>query len=121
MSGQERRRRSVREKLNAVEPEFRGKTCCWWTDSIVRGTTGRELVELSRGAGARRVFFASASPPVCWPNVYGIDTPTRTELLAAGRNVAQVTSRLGADRVIYQTLERRAGRRARIESETDRI
>ena len=105
MSGQERRRRSVREKLNAVEPEFRGKNVLLVDDSIVRGTTGRELVELSRGAGARRVFFASASPPVCWPNVYGIDTPTRTELLAAGRNVAQVTSRLGADRVIYQTLE----------------
>ena len=105
MSGQERRRRSVREKLNAVEPEFRGKNVLLVDDSIVRGTTGRELVDLARGAGARRVFFASASPPVCHPNVYGIDTPTRTELLAAGRNAAQVASRLGADRVVYQKLE----------------
>ena len=105
MSGQERRRRSVREKLNAVEPEFRGRNVLLVDDSIVRGTTGRELVELARGAGARRVFFASASPPVRWPNVYGIDTPTRAELLAAGRNPAQVAARLGADRVVYQTLE----------------
>ena len=105
MSGQERRRRSVREKLNAVEPEFRGKNVLLVDDSIVRGTTGRELVELARGAGARRVFFASASPPICWPNVYGIDTPTRTELLAAGRDARQVAARLGADRVVYQTLE----------------
>ena len=105
MSGQERRRRSVREKLNAVEPEFRGKNVLLVDDSIVRGTTGRELVELARGAGARRVFFASASPPVRWPNVYGIDTPTRAELLAAGRDARQIAARLGADRVVYQTLE----------------
>ena len=104
MSGQERRRRSVREKLNAVEPEFRGKSVLLVDDSIVRGTTGRELVELARGAGARRVFFASASPPVRFPNVYGIDTPTRAELLASGRGPAQVAARLGADRVIYQEL-----------------
>jgi amidophosphoribosyltransferase len=74
-------------------------------DSIVRGTTGREIVQMAREAGANKVFFASAAPPVRFPNVYGIDMPTRTELIATGRNEEQVAREIGADAVVYQDLD----------------
>lgn len=104
-AGQEKRLSSVRKKLNIIESEFAGKKVMLVDDSIVRGTTGRELVELARNAGAEKVYFASAAPPVRHPNVYGIDIPTRAELLAGHRNEAEIAAYLGADRVIYQSLE----------------
>ena len=104
MAGQTRRRRSVSEKLNIIPPEFAGKNVLLVDDSIVRGTTAGQLVGMARAAGARRVYFASAAPPVRHPNVYGIDIPTRGELIAHGRNLAEITTRLGADAVIYQEM-----------------
>ena len=90
MPGQEIRRQSVRRKLNAIELEFRDKNVLLVDDSIVRGTTSRQIIEMAREAGARRVYFASASPPVRYPNVYGIDMPAAQELVAAGRTDAEV-------------------------------
>ena len=104
-AGQMRRHREVRKKLNAVEAEFAGKSVMLVDDSVVRGTTARQLVSLARAAGAERVYFASAAPPIKYPNVYGIDIPTRAELLAGYRNEAGVASYLGADKVIYQSLD----------------
>jgi amidophosphoribosyltransferase len=105
MPGQEIRRQSVRRKLNAIELEFRGKNVLLVDDSIVRGTTSRQIIEMAREAGARRVYFASASPPVRYPNVYGIDMPAASELVAAGRTDAEVAAYIGADWLIYQDLE----------------
>lgn len=102
--GQSRRRRSVAEKLNIIAPEFKDKDVLLVDDSIVRGTTAAELVGLARAAGARRVYFASAAPPVRHPNVFGIDIATRGELVAHGRGEAEITTRLGADSVIYQDM-----------------
>jgi len=104
MPGQSVRRRSVRQKLNAISMEFKGKNVLLVDDSIVRGTTSREIVQMAREAGARRVFFASAAPPVRFPNVYGIDMPTRSELIAAYRSEEEVALELGADALIYQDL-----------------
>ncbi|MGI9306557.1 MAG: amidophosphoribosyltransferase [Gammaproteobacteria bacterium] len=104
-AGQARRRRSVAEKLNIIAPEFSGKRVLMVDDSIVRGTTGAEIVGMARLAGARRVYFASAAPPVRHPNVFGIDIATRGELVASGRGEAEITTHLGADRVIYQDME----------------
>jgi amidophosphoribosyltransferase len=105
MPGQQQRATSVRRKLNAIDLEFRGKNVLLVDDSIVRGTTSAQIVELAREAGARKVYFASAAPPVRFPNVYGIDMPAANELVAAGRTVEEVASLIGADWLVYQDLE----------------
>jgi amidophosphoribosyltransferase len=105
MPGKEVRSRSVRQKLNPIAMEFKGKNVLLVDDSIVRGTTSREIVQMAREAGARKVFFASAAPPVRFPNVYGIDMPTRAELIAAHRSEEEVARELGADALVYQDLE----------------
>jgi len=105
MPGQELRRKSVRQKLNAMAVEFREKNVLLVDDSIVRGTTSREIVQMARECGARKVFFASAAPPVRHANVYGIDMPTRSELIASDRDEAGVAEAIGADAVIYQQLD----------------
>ncbi len=105
MPGQASRKKSVRQKLNAIAQEFRGKNVLLVDDSIVRGTTSREIIQMARDAGAKKVFFASASPPVRFPNVYGIDMPTRTELIAAFRNDEEIRQEIGADALIYQDLD----------------
>ncbi|MSP97448.1 MAG: amidophosphoribosyltransferase [Betaproteobacteria bacterium] len=105
MPGQGVRRKSVRQKLNAIGMEFKGKNVMLVDDSIVRGTTSQEIVQMAREAGARRVYFASAAPPVRFPNVYGIDMPTRAELIAAHRTEEEVAREIGADALIYQDLD----------------
>ena len=105
MPGQEVRKKSVRQKLNAIGMEVKGKNVLLVDDSIVRGTTSREIVQMARDAGARKVFFASAAPPVRYPNVYGIDMPTSRELIAYGRSDAEIAREIGADRLIYQDLD----------------
>ena len=105
MPGQAVRRRSVRQKLNTVAREFKGKRVLLVDDSIVRGTTSREIVEVARAAGALKVFFASAAPPVRYPNVYGIDMPTRSELIANFRSNDEIATEIGADALIFQELE----------------
>jgi len=104
MPGQGVRRRSVRQKLNTIGMEFRGKNVMLVDDSIVRGTTSREIVQMARESGARQVYFASAAPPVRYPNVYGIDMPTRQELIANGRSDEEIAREIGADALIYQEL-----------------
>ena len=104
MPGQEEREKSVRRKLNAIEHEFRGKNVLLVDDSIVRGTTSAQIIELAREAGARKVYFASAAPPVRFPNVYGIDMPAASELVAAGRTEEEVARLIGADWLVYQEL-----------------
>ena len=104
MPGQATRRKSVRQKLNAIGMEFKGKNVMLVDDSIVRGTTSSEIVQMARESGARKVFFASAAPPVRYPNVYGIDMPTRDELIACGRDDDQIAREIGADQLIYQDL-----------------
>ncbi|WP_036169021.1 amidophosphoribosyltransferase [Massilia sp. 9096] len=105
MPGQAMRKKSVRQKLNAIAAEFKDKNVLLVDDSIVRGTTSREIVQMAREAGARKVFFASAAPPVLYPNVYGIDMPTRDELIAHGRTVEEVCKEITADRLVYQDLD----------------
>lgn len=105
MPGQATRKKSVRQKLNAIASEFRGKNVLLVDDSIVRGTTSREIITMAREAGAKKVYFASASPPVRFANVYGIDMPTRAELIAAYRNDEEIRLEIGADVLIYQDLE----------------
>lgn len=105
MPGQQQRRKSVRQKLNAMNIEFRGKNVLLVDDSIVRGTTSREIVQMAREAGANKIFFASAAPPVRFPNVYGIDMPTRQELIATDRTSEQICEEIGADYLIFQDLE----------------
>jgi amidophosphoribosyltransferase len=105
MPGQAIRRKSVRQKLNAIGMEFKGKNVLLVDDSIVRGTTSREIVQMARESGARKVFFASAAPPVRYPNVYGIDMPSRDELIATGRSDAQIAREIGCDELIYQDLD----------------
>jgi amidophosphoribosyltransferase len=104
MPGQQMRKRSVRQKLNAIDLEFKDKNVLLVDDSIVRGTTSEEIVQMARDAGARKVYFASASPPVRYPNVYGIDMPAASELIAHGRSEEEVREAIGADRLIYQDL-----------------
>jgi amidophosphoribosyltransferase len=105
MPGQDLRQKSVRQKLNAIELEFRGKNVLLVDDSIVRGTTSRQIIEMAREAGAKRVYFASASPAVRFPNVYGIDMPAASELVASARTDVEVGELIGADWLIYQGLE----------------
>lgn len=105
MPGQAIRRKSVRQKLNAIGAEFKGKSVLLVDDSIVRGTTSREIVQMARDSGARRVIFASAAPPVKFPNVYGIDMPTRNELIAYGRTEEEVCREITADALVYQDIE----------------
>ena len=104
MPGQATRKKSVRQKLNAIPSEFKGKSVLLVDDSIVRGTTSREIVQMARDAGAKRVIFASAAPPVIYPNVYGIDMPTHTELIAYGRDQEQIRREITADQLVYQDL-----------------
>ena len=105
MPGQQLRRKSVRQKLNAMSVEFRGKNVLLVDDSIVRGTTSREIVQMAQEAGANKVYFASAAPPVRFPNVYGIDMPTRQELIATGRDEDEIRSEIGADYLVFQELD----------------
>ena len=105
MPGQAVRARSVRHKLNAIGLEFRGRNVLLVDDSIVRGTTSKEIVQMAREAGANKVYMASAAPPVRFPNVYGIDMPTREELVAHGRSIEQVREFIGADALIYQDVD----------------
>ncbi len=105
MPGQTLRRKSVRQKLNAIGLEFRDKNVLLVDDSIVRGTTSHEIVLMAREAGARKVYFASAAPPVRFPNVYGIDMPAANELIAHDRDEDAVCAAIGADRLIYQDLD----------------
>ena len=105
MPGQAIRRKSVRQKLNAISAEFKGKSVLLVDDSIVRGTTSREIVQMARDSGAKRVIFASAAPPVKFPNVYGIDMPTRSELIAHGRTEEEVCREITADALVYQDIE----------------
>ncbi|MHB8622869.1 MAG: amidophosphoribosyltransferase [Sulfuricaulis sp.] len=104
MPGQAERKKSVRQKLNAIDVEFRRKNVLLVDDSIVRGTTSKQIIQMARDAGARKVYFASASPPVRFPNVYGIDMPSRDELIGNGRTEAQIAEVIGADKLIYQDL-----------------
>ncbi len=105
MPGQTVRKKSVRRKLNPIDVEFRDKNVLLVDDSIVRGTTSKQIVQMARDAGARKVYFASAAPPVRYPNVYGIDMPAASELVAHGRTTEEVREIIGADRLIYQDLE----------------
>ena len=105
MPGQTVRKKSVRQKLNAIDMEFRGKNVLLVDDSIVRGTTSQQIVQMARDAGARRVYFASAAPPVRYPNVYGIDMPAASELVANQRTEDEVGELIGADRILFQDLE----------------
>ena len=102
MPGQEQRQRSVKQKLNAMSSEFRGKNVLIVDDSIVRGTTSKEIVDMARTAGANSVTFTSAAPPVRYPHVYGINMPSRRELIASGRKIPEIATELGADYLIYQ-------------------
>ncbi|HEY7905899.1 MAG TPA: amidophosphoribosyltransferase [Wenzhouxiangella sp.] len=105
MPGQEARARSVRRKLNTIPLELRNKNILLVDDSIVRGTTSTQIVQMARDAGAKKVYLASASPPVRYPNVYGIDMPSASELVAHNRSVEEIQALIGADRLIYQDLE----------------
>jgi len=104
MPGQEERKKSVKQKLNAIELEFRKKNVLIVDDSIVRGTTSKQIIQMARDAGARKVYFASAAPPVRYPNIYGIDMPATQELVASGRTEKEIEKELGADWLIYQEL-----------------
>jgi amidophosphoribosyltransferase len=104
MPGQGVRKKSVRQKLNAIGVEFRGRNVLLVDDSIVRGTTSKEIVQMAREAGARKVYMASAAPPVRFPNVYGIDMPTKEELIAHDRSIAEIREFIGADALIYQDI-----------------
>ncbi|MFO7594462.1 MAG: amidophosphoribosyltransferase [Pseudomonadota bacterium] len=105
MPGQHQRQKSVRQKLNAIDLEFKGKNVLLVDDSIVRGTTSQQIIQMARDAGANKVYFASAAPPVRFPNVYGIDMPTSAELIGYGREVEEIAEAIGADRLFYQDLD----------------
>jgi amidophosphoribosyltransferase len=105
MPGQQQRKKSVRQKLNPIELEFKGKVVLLVDDSIVRGTTSQQIIQMARDVGARKVYLASAAPAVKFPNVYGIDMPTSAELIAYGRSDEEVCEEIGADWLIFQDLE----------------
>lgn len=102
MPGQAKRKKSVRLKLNTIRREFEGKNVLLVDDSIVRGTTAGEIVQMARNAGAKKVFFCSAAPPIRYPNIYGIDLPTQKELIAFERNEAEIAAKIGCEWVVYQ-------------------
>jgi len=105
MPGQKMRKKSVKQKLNAISLEFAGKNVLLVDDSVVRGTTSEQIIQMARDAGAKKVYFASAAPPVRYPNVYGIDMPAAHELIAHGRTEQDVCKAIGADKLIYQDLD----------------
>jgi len=105
MPGQAVRKKSVRQKLNAMSAEFKGKNVLLIDDSIVRGTTSKQIIQMARDAGALSVIFASAAPPVRHPHVYGINMPSRAELIAHGRTIPEIAAELGCDRIVYQEVE----------------
>ncbi|MEP6875981.1 MAG: amidophosphoribosyltransferase, partial [Burkholderiales bacterium] len=105
MPGQGARKKSVRQKLNAIGVEFKGRNVLLVDDSIVRGNTSKEIVQMARDAGARKVYMASAAPPVRFPNVYGIDMPTSEELIAHNRSIEEIRQFIGADALIYQDVD----------------
>ncbi|EGU31193.1 amidophosphoribosyltransferase [Vibrio scophthalmi] len=105
MPGQQQRKKSVRRKLNAIRSEFKDKNVLLVDDSIVRGTTSEQIIEMARDSGAKKVFMVSAAPEIRFPNVYGIDMPSANELIAHGRDNAQICKQIGADELIFQTLE----------------
>ena len=104
MPGQAQRVSSVRRKLNTIASEFKGKNVLLVDDSIVRGTTSEQIVEMARAAGAKKVYFASAAPEIRYPNVYGIDMPTRSELIAYERNTDEIAKLIGVDKLVFQDL-----------------
>lgn len=105
MPGQKQRKKSVRQKLNAIELEFKGKNVLLVDDSIVRGTTSSQIIQMARDAGANKVYFASAAPPVRYPNVYGIDMPAAEELIGHGRDIDAIAKEIGADKLFFQELD----------------
>jgi amidophosphoribosyltransferase len=105
MPGQQQRKKSVRQKLNAIDLEFQGKNVLLVDDSIVRGTTSSQIIDMAREAGANKVYFASAAPPVRYPNVYGIDMPTSSELIAHNRTEEEICKEIGADWLLFQDLD----------------
>ncbi|WP_448547941.1 amidophosphoribosyltransferase [Thalassotalea fusca] len=105
MPGQEQRKKSVRRKLNAIAAEFKGKSVLLVDDSIVRGTTSEQIIDMARAAGAKKVYFASAAPEIRFPNVYGIDMPSANELIAHGRELDDICELIGADKLIFQTID----------------
>jgi len=105
MPGQKMRKKSVRRKLNPLDIEFKNKNVLLVDDSIVRGTTSKEIVQMARDSGAKKVYFASASPAIRYPNIYGIDMPAAHELIAHGRNTKEIAKEIGADKLVYQDLE----------------
>lgn len=105
MPGQEQRKKSVRQKLNAITAEFTGKNVLLVDDSVVRGTTSEQIIEMARASGAKKVYFASAAPEVRFPNVYGIDMPSANELIAHGRELDDICSLIGADKLIFQDID----------------
>ena len=104
MPGQKQRVSAVRRKLNTISAEFKGKNVLLVDDSIVRGTTSEQIVEMARAAGAKKIYFASAAPEIRYPNVYGIDMPTKHELIAYNRNVDEIAQLIGVDKLIFQDL-----------------
>jgi amidophosphoribosyltransferase len=105
MPGQKQRKKSVRQKLSTIELEFKGKNVLLVDDSIVRGTTSEQIVQMARDAGANKVFFASAAPPVRYPNVYGIDMASEKEFIAHNKDTDEICKAIGADKLIYQDLD----------------
>ncbi|HAT26782.1 MAG TPA: amidophosphoribosyltransferase, partial [Gammaproteobacteria bacterium] len=121
MPGQAQRKKSVRRKLSPIQLEFRGKNVLLVDDSIVRGTTSKQIVQMAREAGANRVYLASAAPPVRYPNVYGIDMPSATEFVAHGHTVEEIAEYIGVDWLVYQDLDDLVECAAGINSSIDRF
>src|SRR5258708_31047466 len=105
MAGQNLRKKSVYQKLSVIDLEFKNKNVLLVDDSIVRGTTSKEIIQMARKAGARNVYFASAAPPIRFPNIYGIDMPSSNELIASNRSLDEIREKIGADKLIYLDLE----------------
>ena len=105
MPGQKIRKKSVKQKLNTIDIEFKNKNVLLIDDSIVRGNTSKQIIQMAREAGANKVYFASASPPIRHPNVYGIDMPYVNELVAYDRTIDEIKDAIGADKLIYQSLD----------------